>query len=124
MSYQDPAPEFTKATRRARIAEGSGVGDENMRQRMALIAAALLVAAGLVRTQQGPAGTRSAVPPGEVIDATGWVCPMHSDYTADGQGTCPRCGMALVHDQRHSPTDRLRIWDVRGCSALVQPARL
>lgn len=97
MSYQDPAPEFTKATRRARIAEGSGVGDENMRQRTALMAAALLVAAGLVRTEQGPAVTRSAVPPGEVIDATGWVCPMHSDYTADVLGTCPRCGMALVH---------------------------
>jgi hypothetical protein len=68
-----------------------------MRQRTALMAAALLVAAGLVRTEQGPAVTRSAVPPGEVIDATGWVCPMHSDYTADVLGTCPRCGMALVH---------------------------
>src|SRR4029450_7747610 len=33
----------------------------------------------------------------EVSDATGWVCPMRSDYTADVLGTCPRCGMALVH---------------------------
>src|SRR5262245_37974636 len=30
-------------------------------------------------------------------DTTAWVCPMHSDYTADVKGTCPRCGMALVH---------------------------
>src|SRR5262249_36047223 len=69
----------------------------NIPGRVALMAAALLVAAGLVRTEQGPALTRSTVTPGEAIDATGWVCPMHSDYTADVQGTCPRCGMALVH---------------------------
>jgi hypothetical protein len=25
-----------------------------------------------------------------------FVCPMHSDYTADAAGKCPRCGMALV----------------------------
>src|SRR5262245_20162042 len=68
----------------------------NMLRRMALMAAALLLAAGLVRTAQEPEVTRP-VPPGEVSDATGWVCPMHSDYTADVQGTCPRCGMALVH---------------------------
>src|SRR5206468_11583719 len=30
-------------------------------------------------------------------DTTAWVCPMHSDYTSDAQGACPRCGMALVH---------------------------
>jgi len=30
-------------------------------------------------------------------DTTAWVCPMHSDYTSEAQGTCPRCGMALVH---------------------------
>jgi len=30
-------------------------------------------------------------------EATAWVCPMHSDYTADVEGKCPRCGMALVH---------------------------
>jgi len=30
-------------------------------------------------------------------DTTAWVCPMHSDYTSEMRGTCPRCGMALVH---------------------------
>jgi hypothetical protein len=33
---------------------------------------------------------------------TAWVCPMHSDYTADIDGKCPRCGMALV---RTAPFD-------------------
>ena len=33
---------------------------------------------------------------------TAWVCPMHSDYTADVDGKCPRCGMALV---RTAPFD-------------------
>ena len=31
-----------------------------------------------------------------------WVCPMHLDYTRDGMGQCPRCGMALV---RAAPFD-------------------
>ena len=26
-----------------------------------------------------------------------WVCPMHTDYTMDIAGKCPRCGMELVH---------------------------
>lgn len=26
-----------------------------------------------------------------------WVCPMHTDYTMDNAGKCPRCGMELVH---------------------------
>ena len=40
----------------------------------------------------------TTVPLGTVNeDTTAWVCPMHSDYTADAQGACPRCGMALVH---------------------------
>ena len=25
-----------------------------------------------------------------------YLCPMHSDYTSDKGGKCPRCGMALV----------------------------
>lgn len=56
-----------------------------------LIAAAVLATATFARTQQG-----AAVAPA-VAEETAWVCPMHSDYTADIQGTCPRCGMALVH---------------------------
>src|SRR5437763_11793394 len=27
---------------------------------------------------------------------TAWVCPMHSDYTQEVEGKCPRCGMDLV----------------------------
>lgn len=63
-----------------------------MPRRVALIVAALLAMATFVRTQQGTGG----IPP-SADEATAWVCPMHSDYTADIQGTCPRCGMALVH---------------------------
>ena len=37
---------------------------------------------------------------------TAWVCPMHSDYTMDVIGNCPRCGMALV---RAAPFDVPRL---------------
>src|SRR5438552_4404615 len=33
-------------------------------------------------------------PPAE--EETAWVCPMHTDYTMDVAGKCPRCGMDLV----------------------------
>jgi len=33
---------------------------------------------------------------------TAWVCPMHTDYTTDILGQCPRCGMNLV---RAAPFD-------------------
>jgi hypothetical protein len=72
--------------RRARIADVVRSGGRHL----AVLVAALLATAALVHPQPG-----TAIP--EVEDATGWVCPMHSDYTADSQGTCPRCGMALVH---------------------------
>ena len=29
-------------------------------------------------------------------DETGYMCPMHPDYTSDQSGKCPRCGMNLV----------------------------
>jgi rRNA maturation protein Nop10 len=35
-------------------------------------------------------------------EETAWVCPMHPDYTMEGSGSCPRCGMALV---RAAPFD-------------------
>jgi len=54
-----------------------------MLSRLFAIAAAVLLAASVVGTQND--------------DTTAWVCPMHSDYTSEAQGTCPRCGMALVH---------------------------
>ena len=54
--------------------------------------AALASATALAGKQQAPAQ------PVENVEATtAWVCPMHSDYTADADGKCPRCGMALVH---------------------------
>ena len=58
-----------------------------MVRRGAVLLLAILVATAIVGTQTG----------NEVEDTTAWVCPMHSDYTADVSGTCPRCGMALVH---------------------------
>jgi hypothetical protein len=54
-----------------------------MVRRGAVLLLAILVATAIVGTQRE--------------DTTAWVCPMHSDYTADVTGTCPRCGMALVH---------------------------
>jgi hypothetical protein len=54
-------------------------------------------------------------------DTTAWVCPMHSDYTADAQGTCPRCGMALVHAAPFDVRDyRL---DFRTVPAVVKPGQ-
>lgn len=29
-------------------------------------------------------------------DRVAWMCPIHSDYTANGPGTCPRDGMTLI----------------------------
>jgi hypothetical protein len=54
-------------------------------------------------------------------EETVWVCPMHSDYTMDLAGKCPRCGMDLV---------RAAAFDVRDYSldfqtvpALVKPGQ-
>ena len=63
-----------------------------MLRRAILMTASLIMTATFAATQQSPTGT-----PPVAEDATAWVCPMHSDYTADVAGTCPRCGMALVH---------------------------
>ncbi len=54
-----------------------------MLRRLSLIAAAVILATTFAGTQNE--------------DTTAWVCPLHSDYTSEVQGTCPRCGMALVH---------------------------
>ncbi len=35
-------------------------------------------------------------------EETAWVCPMHTDYTMDVAGKCPRCGMDLI---RAAPFD-------------------
>ena len=54
-------------------------------------------------------------------DTTAWVCPMHSDYTSEVQGACPRCGMALVHA---APFDvRDYGLDFRTVPAVVRPGQ-
>jgi hypothetical protein len=56
---------------------------------LAVISALILAASAPVALSRGQQAAEEAT--------TAWVCPMHSDYTADVDGTCPRCGMALVH---------------------------
>src|SRR5689334_20937547 len=71
---------------RARIDDRVGrpfQGRRSEAKRPALLLCLILLATAIAGTQ--------------TEDTTAWVCPMHSDYTADVQGTCPRCGMALVH---------------------------
>jgi hypothetical protein len=54
-------------------------------------------------------------------DETAWVCPMHPDYTMDGSGACPRCGMALV---RAAPFDvRDYRLDFRTEPAVIKPGQ-
>ena len=60
----------------------------NRRAFSAVIAAGLLYGS---KKSRGLAQTSEAEPD------TAWVCPMHSDYTMDVAGKCPRCGMSLVH---------------------------
>ena len=67
-----------------------------MRQRMALMAAALLVAAGLVRTQQGQQSPDPRCRPGR-DRCDGMGVPHALGLHRRRPGTCPRCGMALVH---------------------------
>jgi hypothetical protein len=76
-----------------------------------LLAAAILIATTALSSQQLDVAQ----------DTTAWVCPMHSDYTADTRGTCPRCGMALVHAAPFDVRDyRL---DFRTVPAAVRPAQ-
>jgi hypothetical protein len=78
-----------------------------MFRRLIAIAAVVLIATAIAGTQ--------------TEETTAWVCPMHSDYTADVQGTCPRCGMALVHAAPFDVRDyRL---DVRTVPAVVRPGQ-
>src|SRR5204862_7121208 len=52
---------------------------------------------------------------------TAWVCPMHSDYTTEAAGKCPRCGMDLVHAAPFDVRDyRL---DLRTVPAVVKPGQ-
>src|SRR4051812_47205467 len=52
---------------------------------------------------------------------TAWGCPMHSDFTQDTAGKCPRCGMDLV---RAAPFDvRDYRLDFRTIPAVVKPGQ-
>lgn len=52
---------------------------------------------------------------------TAWVCPMHSDFTQDVAGKCPRCGMDLV---RAAPFDvRDYRLDFRTVPSVVKPGQ-
>ena len=61
-----------------------------------LLATSVYVVA--VEPLQQPATPLASAPDEE----TAYVCPMHPDYTTEIEGTCPRCGMALV---RSAPFD-------------------
>src|SRR5215475_10774355 len=103
------APEFTRAMPRARTAD---VGRPFKGRRGGAKSPALLLFLILLAT--AIAGTQTE-------DTTAWVCPMHSDYTSEVQGTCPRCGMALVHAAPFDVRDyRL---DFRTVPAVVRPGQ-
>jgi Cu/Ag efflux protein CusF len=42
---------------------------------------------------------------GDADDGTAYVCPMHSDYTSELPGKCPRCGMKLVTTHPYDTRD-------------------
>jgi hypothetical protein len=60
-----------------------------MKRALALAASAMFVSLAAY-PQQSP------VPEPVPDDIVAYMCPMHSDYTADGPGVCPRDGMMLV----------------------------
>jgi hypothetical protein len=60
--------------------------------------AAILILALLLASTAAIAFFQGSAPEEE----TAWVCPMHTDYTMDNSGKCPRCGMDLV---RAAPYD-------------------
>jgi len=66
--------------------------------RLVLLAAMLLFASVLLDTGLRSAAQQAGSAAADTDDgATAWVCPMHPDYTSEIEGTCPRCGMKLVH---------------------------
>ncbi len=67
-----------------------------MRRRLLGIALALGAAAAAVHAQ------RPLVPDGSLDDVVAYMCPIHSDYTSERPGRCPRDGMELV---RSTPFD-------------------
>jgi hypothetical protein len=55
---------------------------------VAVLLASTFSAALLQNVPQAPARSEN--------QETAFLCPMHPDFTLDGEGKCPRCGMALV----------------------------
>ena len=75
----------------------------------------LILSALLAAASSGLALIQSPQPE----EDTAWVCPMHSDYTQDIAGKCPRCGMDLV---RAAPFDvRDYRLDFQTIPAVVRP---
>ncbi len=66
-----------------------------MTRALSVIAATMFVS--LAAHAQQSFGSESAL-----NDLVAYMCPIHSDYTADGPGVCPRDGMTLV---RSTPFD-------------------
>lgn len=98
MSCRGQVPEFTKAMRRVRTAK-------------AFWAVCLFVLCVSV------VPSISQEPENDVA----WLCPMHTDYTTDITGKCPRCGMDLV---RGAPFDvRDYRLDFRTVPAVVKPGQ-
>ncbi len=60
-----------------------------MTRALSAVVAALCVS--LAASAQQPFGPETALD-----DTVAYMCPIHSDYTADGPGVCPRDGMMLV----------------------------
>src|SRR5207237_1426836 len=101
------APASTKEMRPVLIDKSRKGGTGRMGRTAGVLVALLFVATMAVGTQDE--------------DTTAWVCPMHSDFTSEVQGACPRCGMALVHA---SPFDvRDYGLDFRTVPAVVRPGQ-
>ncbi|MEE8249434.1 MAG: hypothetical protein V3R59_04320, partial [Gammaproteobacteria bacterium] len=57
---------------------------------------ALSVVAATMFVSLAAYAQRSLGPESALDDLVAYMCPIHSDYTADGPGVCPRDGMMLV----------------------------
>ena len=83
------------------------------------VASGVFIVGLIVLSQQ--VGGQDAERGAERPEAIAFVCPMHPDYTNDVEGSCPRCGMALV---KASPFDvRDYQVDFRTVPAVVKPGQ-
>src|SRR5262245_20861279 len=80
------------------------------------------VIAWLIQPAVGGTVPRAAVQqPAAADEETVFVCPMHSDYTMEVGGKCPRCGMDLVRAAAFDVRDYQL--EFRTIPALVKPGR-